>query len=234
MKASLWVGLVAIFILTGCANPNRRSIAKSEASATKRVFNAPYNTVWRAAVDAAQQGDLDVVTADRPRGYIGVRSGAASKENVGVWVRSLGPSGTEVEVSGRPGMKSSRAWAGEMMDAIAFNVARGPAAVGGTGPQVYIENHVAPESTTVIPELRDSAAKSAPQNSLSNSRGLEKLREVERRIADLRQRQSEREAELRPEQDENRRDEIRAEIERLREQLRIQEERLKELDRNPR
>jgi len=230
MKAVVWTGLAVVLLLTGCASTG------SQSKTAKRVFNAPYNTVWRAAVDAAQQGDLDIVTADRPRGYIGVRSGVASKENVGVRVRSLGPSGTEVEVVGRPGVKAATAWENEMMDAIASNIARGPAAVGGTGTgtQVYIQNHVAPESTTVLPDLRDSGAKTPSENHLTTRRGLEKLREVEQRIAALRQKQLEQEAQLGPEQDSARRDEIRAEIERLREELRIQEQRLQELDKDRR
>jgi len=231
MKAVVWIGLAVVLFLTGCAS-NRSPGSQTKAS--KRVFNAPYNTVWRAAVDAAQQGDLDIVTADRPRGYIGVRSGPASKENVGVWVRSLGPSGTEVEVVGRPGAKAATAWENEMMDAITSNIAHGPAAVGGTGTQVYIQNHVAPESTTVLPEVREPGAKTPSENNLATRRGLEKLREVEQRVAALRQKQREQEAELGPEQDSARRDEIRAEIERLREELRIQEQRLQELENDSR
>src|SRR5215210_3800226 len=110
MKSFAWAGLAAALVLAGCSTPDTSSDKARDVAilmtnmlptSSKRTFEAPYNVVWRAALDAAQQGDLEILSADRARGYISVRSGArveSASENVGVSIRSLGPSGTEVEV----------------------------------------------------------------------------------------------------------------------------------------
>ena len=63
---------------------------------------------------------------------------------------------------------------------------------------------------------------------------LEALRDAERLIGELQERQRAREAELRPETDEQRRAKLRAEIERLRQELRAQEDRLREIGKDRR
>jgi hypothetical protein len=231
MKSVIWSALGVAFILAGCASPG--PIAER---GTKRVFDAPYNTVWRAALEAAQQGDLEVLNADRPRGLIAARTAVGSGvpgEDIGIAVKSLGPNGTEVEVltrkHSRQPSRTLKHWEGEIIQAIGANLKGQAAAVGGTGTgtQVYIQNHV-DGATAVFPDRPSGAL--LPDGRLQSERPLEKLREIERRVAELREKQREQEAALGPEQDQDRREEIRAEIERLREELRIQEERLKEVD----
>ena len=195
---------------------------------TKRVFEYPYNRVWRAALDAAQQGDLEVLSADRSRGYISVRNGArvdTTGENLGVSVRSLGPAGTEVEVVSRqPGAVgvSFKDWEKEIIRAVASNLTRGNAAVGGTGTgaQVFNEINIERNGAAVVPETPEQRS--------------EALRDAERLISELQDRQRAREAELRPETDEERRIKLRAEIERLRQELRAQEDRLREIGKDRR
>lgn len=234
MKSVVWSGLAVAFILGGCAGPAPISTADR---GTKRVFDAPYNAVWRAALDAAQEGDLEIINADRPRGLIAARSAVGAStpgEDIGIAVKSLGPSGTEVEVltrkhSRQPGA-TLKYWETQIIQAIATHLKGEAPAAGGTGTQVYIQNQIDGD-TKVFP---GRASRLTPEGRLQSERGLEKLREIERRVAELREKQREQEAALGPEQDQDRREEILAEIERLREELRIQEERLKEVDKNGR
>src|SRR5688572_6870550 len=102
MKVSFLAGLAIALFVTGCSSS--KSVANMEGRGTKHVYNASYDAVWRAAVDAAQQGELEVLSADRSRGYISARRGVQVEsfgEHVGVWVRNLGPNSTEVEVVSR-------------------------------------------------------------------------------------------------------------------------------------
>jgi hypothetical protein len=119
---------------------------------TKETFGAPFDAVWRAAVDAAQQGDLEILNADRARGYISARRGVHVQtfgENVGVWVTSLGPSRTQVEVASRqagPPVMWIKNWENEILRAVAANLTR--EGVGGTGTGTQIQR----DTTTTVPE----------------------------------------------------------------------------------
>lgn len=212
MKSLVLAGLAAALFLTGCSTP--RSISNLEGQGTKRTFDYSFDTVWRAAVDASQQGDLQILTADRDRGYISARRGVRFEtfgENVGVWVRRLGPARTEVEVVSRqagPPVAWLKNWEQEILRSIAANVTR--EAVGGTGAG----------TTIVVPETSERTTIVVPEGRAETERKLQTLREEQRL----------RELELQREQSERRRAEIRAEIDRLRAELRVQEERLSELE----
>lgn len=212
MKALVLAGLAWAVFLTGCSSP--RSVSSLEGKGTKQTFNRSFDTVWRAAVDAAQQGDLQVLNADRERGYISARRTMRVEtfgENVAVWVRSLGPAGTEVEVVSRqagPPVAWLKNWEGEILRSIAANITR--EAVGGTGSG----------STIVVPQTSERTTIVVPESRA----------ETELKLQSLRDAQSQREAELQREQSERRRQEIRAEIDRLRAELRLQESRLSELE----
>jgi hypothetical protein len=252
MRSLVWIGLAGAVILSGCAtapptrtraatvSPPRSATTRAVEQAhnvtilltnmaparTKRIFDAPLNSVWRAALDATQQGDLEILSADRTRGYISVRNSArvdTTGEHLGVSVRSLGPTGTEVEVLSRQtGGASFKNWENEIIRTVAANLARENGAAGstGAGAQVYNEIHIDRDSATIVPETREQLT--------------EKLRVAQRRVAELRERQRAHESELRPETSEDRREELRTEIDRLREELRIQEERLRELEKDRR
>lgn len=233
MKTLILAASALALLITGCSSP--RSVSNLEGRGTKQTFDYPYDAVWRAAVDAAQQGELEVLSADRNRGYISARRGVQVEtfgENVGLWVRSLGPARTEVEVVSRqsgPPVLWIKNWENEILRAVAANVTRETPAVGGTGTQtqIYQESTTAEpreQTTVVIPEPRERTTIVVPESSLA-------IRDAERRLAELRAEQREREAELQREESERRKQEIRAEIEQLRESLRVQEERLSELER---
>src|SRR5687768_11598062 len=101
MRALL--SLIALVVLaSGCATS--RQVSNMEGRGTKQVFRAPFDQVWRAAVDAAQMGELEIINADRSRGYIASRRGLQVEtfgENIGIWVKTLSPTESEVEVVSR-------------------------------------------------------------------------------------------------------------------------------------
>ena len=214
MKALVLGGLALVVFITGCSSP--RSVSNLEGKGTKQTFNRSFDTVWRAAVDAAQQGDLQVLSADRERGYISARRTIRVQtfgENVGVWVRSLGPTGTEVEVVSRqagPPVAWIKNWEGEILRSIAANITR--EAVGATGST---------SSTIVVPQTSERTTIVVPESRT----------ETELKLQSLRDEQRQRELELQSAQSDRRRQEIRAEIDRLRAELRLQESRLSELER---
>jgi len=214
MKALVLAGLAWTVFLTGCSSP--RSVSGLEGKGTKQTFNSSFDNVWRAAVDAAQQGDLQVLNADRERGVISARRTIRVQtfgENVGVWVRSLGPTGTEVEVVSRqagPPVAWMKNWEGEILRSIAANITR--EAVGGTGSA---------SSTIVVPQTSERTTIVVPESRTDTELKLQSLRDEQRA----------RELELQSAQSDRRREEIRAQIDRLRAELRLQESRLSELER---
>jgi hypothetical protein len=215
---ALLAGLAVALVITGCSTPKK--VATLEGRGTRQVFDASFTSVWRAAVDAAQQGELEIMNADRVRGYISARRTVQMEtfgENVGVWVRSLNPTRTEVEVVSRqagPPVMWLRNWENEIMRAIAANLTR--EAVGGVGTG---------STTIVVPEAnRERTTIVLPESSAATETRLRELRDAERA----------RELELQRELSTARREEIRAEIERLRRELREQEQRLLDLERQVR
>ena len=121
-------GLLICALLVGCATPSR--VAQMEGRGKKMVYRAPYEAVWRAAVDAAQSGELDVRTADKARGYIGATRGLQMHtmgENVGVWVTRLSPQETQVEVISRQaGLPVAwfKNWENQILNGIDANLTR--------------------------------------------------------------------------------------------------------------
>jgi uncharacterized protein YndB with AHSA1/START domain len=126
-------GLALVF-LAGCATPTR--VAQMEGQGRAEVFNAPYEQVWRAAVDAAQISGLEVQSADPALGYIATRRGirpGTTGENVGIWITQVAPGQTQVEVVSRsagPPRPFTRNWERHVLSAVAANLTRemtGPA-----------------------------------------------------------------------------------------------------------
>jgi len=244
MKSIMVLGCVLALLAAGCSSP--KTVANLEGRGTKQGFAYSYDTVWRAAVDAAQQGELQVMHADRERGYISARRGVQVEtfgENVGIWVRSLGPAQTQVEVASRqagPPVMWLKNWENEILRAVAANVTREAVGATGTGTQIYRDTTVVTpgdttvvtplpqeRTTVVIPEPRSSTTVVVPESKSS----IDVRRETELRLEELRRQQREQEAALAREEDERRREGIRAEIDRLRAELRTQEQRLSELER---
>ncbi len=150
MKRILLTMFALAALLTGCST--QKSVTNLQGKGTKQTFDAPFDAVWRAAVDAAQQGDLQIVNADRSRGYISAQRGVHVEsfgENVGVWVTSLSPSRAQVEVVSRqagPAVLWLKNWENEILRAVAANLTR--EGVGGTGTGVEIHR----DTTTAAPE----------------------------------------------------------------------------------
>ena len=247
MKSTMLLGCVLALLAAGCSSP--KTVANLEGKGTKQTFSYSYDSVWRAAVDAAQQGELQVMNADRERGYISARRGVQVEtfgENVAIWVRSLGPAQTQVEVASRqagPPVMWLKNWENEILRAVAANVTREAVGATGTGTQIYRDTTVvtpAPQerTTVVIPEPRPSTTVVVPEPRPGTTvvvpearTSVDVRRETELRLEDLRRQQREQEAALAREEDERRREGIRAEIDRLRAELRTQEQRLSELER---
>lgn len=100
MKAC-WLLLIALAV-SGCSTP--KSVASLQGHGTKRVFHAAYDPVWNAALIAAEMDYLRVIDADPARGFISARrrmSATTFGENVAIWVHSVAPASTSVEVVSR-------------------------------------------------------------------------------------------------------------------------------------
>lgn len=127
MKALVCLLSLAI-LASGCATS--RQVANMQGQGSRQVFRAPIDQVWRAAVDAAQAGDLEIVNADRARGYIASKRGIRVQtfgENVGIWVSSLSPTETQVEVVSRhagPPKFSFKNWENQILNTIQANLTR--------------------------------------------------------------------------------------------------------------
>jgi len=236
MKSIMAMACVLALLAAGCSSP--KTVANLEGKGTKQSFNYSYDTVWRAAVDAAQQGELQVMNADRERGYISAHRGVQVEtfgENVGIWVRSLGPAQTQVEVASRqagPPVMWLKNWENEILRAVAANVTREAVGATGTGTQISRDTTVVvpppqERTTVVIPEPRPGTTVVVPEARTT----VDTRRETELRLEELRRQQREQETALAREADERRRETIRTEIDRLRAELRTQEQRLSELER---
>ena len=125
---TFFASLMAIALLTGCAT--QQQVANMEGRGKRAVFNAPYENVWRAAIDAAQSQDLEVRTADPRAGYISTGRGMRPEtfgENVGIWVREIAPGQTQVEVVSRqagPPALWIKSWETKILNAINANLTR--------------------------------------------------------------------------------------------------------------
>jgi hypothetical protein len=206
------LSLALVVLIGGCSTP--RTVSTMEGRGTKQTFNASFDQVWRAAVDSAQQGDLAILSADRERGYISARRGVRLEtfgENVGIWIKSLSPTSTQVEVVSRqsgPPVLWLKNWENEIMRTIQANLTREAPAVGAPALPTYET-----EGTSAL------------------HREKEKLRlETQSLLDDLHAKEKLRQEELDRELDGQRREQLRTEMERIREELRRMESRLKELE----
>ena len=224
---------ITLAFLTGCATQEK--VTGLAGRGTKQIHAASFDQVWRAAVDAAQR-DLDITSSDRSRGYIGARRTIRVHtfgENVGIWLREIAPSQTEVEVVSRqagPPVASWRNWENEIQRAIAANLTR--EAVGAAPGSVIIERGNSP-STIIVPEGRETIVVPESRETLTvpeTSRTRQALRDEERRLEELRTKREAGERALANEVDETKREMLQREIDRLREDLKLQQRRLQDLE----
>jgi hypothetical protein len=226
MKSFLILTSFAVLtLLVGCAT--QRQVAESEGHGTKAVYNAPFDPVWRACIDAAQRDGLEVISSDRTAGYIAARRTVQVHtfgENVGIWVRPAAtPGQTEVEVASRqagPPVVWLKNWENEIHRSIAANLSR-ETPVYGTAPRdAYTESQsiapgavvTAPGTTTVI----------VPRESTAE-------REQARRLDALRLERDKREREYQSESDSARREAIGRQVSILDSDIRLEEQRLRDM-----
>jgi len=216
--------LALLTFVAGCAT--QRQVASMEGQGDRRTYDAPFDQVWRAAVDASQRSDLEVLSADRASGYIAVRRTIQPHtfgENVGVWVRSVSPAQTEVEVVSRqagPPVFWLKNWQNEIHRSIAANLTREAPAVGSAPGATVIERG---GTTVIVPRSQGEAQvppATVPQAWVDQQRRVNAL-------------QAEREARQRDaaaEPDSLRRDAIDREIDRLNHDIGIEEQRLRDME----
>lgn len=141
-----WAMLVVGAMVVGCSTPDR--VATSEGEGTRKVYAANADAVWRAVIDAAQQQGLEVHHADKPRGYVDARRGVRMHtfgENVGIFVSSVGPDTTSVEVVSRqagPPVAWLKNWENEIHRAITANLTREVPSAGNAPRNTYIDPQV--------------------------------------------------------------------------------------------
>ena len=228
MKALSIIVMATLLSLAGCATQKR--VATLQGRGTRQLYAATFDQAWRAAVDAAQQSGLEIVTADRNHGYLGARRTIQPHtfgENVGVWVRQIAPASTEVEVVSRqagPPVLWLKNWENEIQRSIAANLTREVPSIG-TAPHEATVDRGSSSSTLVVPESRETIA--VPETAPTH----EALRDEQRRIEELRVKQEAGARALANEVDDTKREMIQREIDRLRDEMRVQEKRLRDLER---
>jgi len=105
MKAPFLIFSLAcalILICGGCSTPE--SVSKLEGKGNRHLFDAAYDPVWHAVLGAVEMNDLRVFDVNRETGHISARRVMGTTtfgENVSIWVRSVTPIETEVEVVSR-------------------------------------------------------------------------------------------------------------------------------------
>jgi uncharacterized protein with gpF-like domain len=205
----IFIGVLALaFVVWGCSTTN--SVSTKQGRGTQQVYRAPFDQVWRAAVDAAQLGDLQILNADRSKGYISAKRGIQAEtfgENVGLWITRVSPTETQVEVVSRqagPPVFWLKNWENEIHRAIQANLTREAVGSGGT---------------------------SATSGTVTGTSSREEMRrDAQRRIDDLRRQEQLKEDALATEQSLERRNTIQSEIERLRSERRTLEDYLLDLE----
>ena len=189
------------FVVCGCSTTS--SVAQKQGKGSRQVYPAPFDQVWRAAVDAAQIGNLEILNANREQGYIAAKRGVQKEtfgENVGLWITRVSPTETQVEVVSRqagPPVFWLKNWENEILRTIEANLTREAVGSGGTG--------------TSAGEIRGSSRE-------------EMRRDARQRITELRRLEQEKEDALASEQSFERRTQIQSDIERLRSERRVLED----------
>ncbi len=219
------VSVCVTILLVGCATQNQ--VARQEGRGSRQIYATPFDQTWRAAIDAAQDGDLEIVSADRARGYIAARRGVRAHtlgENVGVWVKEVTPTQTEVEVVSRqagPPVMWLKNWQNEIQRAIAANLTR--EGYGGAPATAAIESGAASSRAVAPDRIQDSPGDPAVMRN--------EIDQLRRELDVLRTRQEGGNRALSAEVDETKRRILERQMERLREETKVLEGRLLELER---
>lgn len=219
INSLLSAAVIACFV-TGCAT--QRQVASSEGLGTRQVYNGTFDQVWRAAIDASQRDGLEVTSSDRATGYISARRTVKVHtfgENVGIWLRGVSPTQTEVEVVSRqagPPVAWLKNWENEIHRSIAANLTRETPVYGTAPGNTYIERQEPTRETIVV----------VPQ---TVPRDNSVIREQRRRLDALRAERDAREESLQYERDSARREAIGRQISILDSDIQLEEQRLRDL-----
>ena len=219
MKILSVLSPIALAILVaGCAT--QKQVATLEGHGTRRVYNATFDQTWRAAIDAAQRGDLEIIDADRAGGYISAHHRIQPYtfgENVGIWVRQAAAGQTEVEVVSRqagPPVAWLKNWENDIQNSIAANLTREVPSVGAA-PRTTIIERGDGSRTIVVPEVDPNR---------------EALRESERILDELRLKREAGKRALTDEVDATKRDILQRGLEQLDEDIQRQQQRIRDLE----
>jgi len=221
--------VVLAVLVAGCAT--QKQVSTMEGHGVKRVYNATFDQTWRAAIDAAQRGDLEITDADRAGGYISAHRKIQPYtfgENVGIWVRTVDASRTEVEVVSRqagPPVAWLKNWETDIQNSIAANLTREVPPIGAAPRETIIER--GGTRTIIVPENQPTTTVVVPQVDPTR----EALRENQRILDELRFKREAGERALTAEVDETKRDILQRGLEQLKQDIKLQEQRVRDLER---
>ena len=168
--------------IVGCTTTTERPVASVPGPGTKRIYAAPFDQTWVATESALRRSNLAILSSDRSIGYVEARRSNYPREyseTVRVWVRSIAPMQTEVEIADRQAGPPVLALVDrelQIHDAIATNL-RDMAAVRTPvrEREVIIDRSTAPAITV---ERRDALQREV-------DRLREDIRLQQRRLEDL-------------------------------------------------
>jgi len=112
----------AVILLSGCTTLGDARIAKG--SGMKRVYDAPYEKSWKAAVCSLNALGLSIATENKPEGHILAQRGMTAfsyGENVAVFVTKVEKSKTEIEVVSKKAMQTNifaPNWSTKILDGV--------------------------------------------------------------------------------------------------------------------
>lgn len=116
----------ATMVFAGCSST--QSVGHMQGHGSTQIYNAGFDRVWNAAVAAAQQGHLEIVTVDKENGFISTKRGLEPDsfgENVGIWVHKSNSRETWVEVVSRlegPPVFGMHNWEHRILNSISANL----------------------------------------------------------------------------------------------------------------
>ena len=188
---SVFSAAILVALFTGCETPRQTSTASLSGPGTKRVYLATFDQTWRATANSMRRSDFTVVRSDRTASYMEARRMAYSRpldENIGIWVRSLTPTQTEVEVVDRQSGPPVLALVNreiELQSDIAANLAREVPPMG-TAPRSVVVEPGGSTTTIITTDRRDVLT---PERRESLQREVDRLRDdirtQEQRLRDL-------------------------------------------------
>lgn len=94
----------ALLTVAGCCTPTPTTVAKMQGQGSKRSFDVGYETAWTTVKSVAVMDDLHILDASKTFGYISARRAMGDTtfgDVVGIWIRPISPTVTEVEVVSR-------------------------------------------------------------------------------------------------------------------------------------